>query len=367
MGDSEDLRQRYRHELAERGFSADPAQLAAVGRLEALRRRLTDAYGTSAKPQRRWLRPLARRTAVRGLYLWGAVGRGKTWLMDLFFADLPFVQAQRLHFHRFMQEVHAQLTQLQGQPEPLAQVAARIAHDTRVLCFDELQVTDIADAMILGGLFGALLERAVTLVVTSNVPPRLLYQDGLQRARFVPAIKLLERQLEVFKLFGSTDYRLRRLTAAGTYLDALAPDTPARLAALFGALAGHGVCEGGFVVIEGRPIPVVRESVGTVWFEFTALCTGPRSQNDYIEIARAFHSVIVSGVPVFGPTTENEARRFAALVDEFYDRNVNLVLSAAAAPAQLYRGEQLGSMFERTASRLIEMQSTEFLAREHRP
>jgi cell division protein ZapE len=263
--------------------------------------------------------------------------------------------------------VHAQLAQLQGTPEPLGQVAARIARDTRVLCFDELYVTDIADAMILGGLFGGLLKRAVTLVVTSNVPPRLLYRDGLQRARFMPAIRLLERQLEVFKLEGTTDYRLRSLTQAGTYLDALAPETPGRLAALFDALADYGVRDGGFLVIEGRPIPVIREAHGAVWFEFTALCAGPRSQNDYIEIARACHSVIVSGVPVFGPTAENEARRFAALVDEFYDRNVNLVLSAAARPAQLYRGEQLGPLFERTASRLIEMQSAEYLTREHKP
>jgi cell division protein ZapE len=367
VGGPEDLRERYRRELATRALSADPAQLAAVERLEALRCRLAEAYGASGRPRRAWLAAFRRRAPVRGLYLWGPVGRGKTWLMDLFFAELPFAQKRRLHFHRFMQEVHAQLTQLEGQPEPLAQVAARIAHDTRVLCFDELSVTDITDAMILGGLFAGLLKHAVTLVITSNVPPRLLYRDGLQRARFLPAIRLLERQLEVFRLEGTTDYRLRSLTQAGTYLDARAPGTPERLAALFAALADYGIREGGSVLIEGRPIPVVREAHGAVWFEFAALCAGPRSQNDYIEIARAYHSVIVSGVPVFDPTTENEARRFAALVDEFYDRNVNLVLSAAAPPAELYHGEQLAALFERTASRLIEMQSAEYLAREHRP
>jgi cell division protein ZapE len=367
LGGSEDLRERYRRELTGRGFSPDAAQLVAVERLEALRGRLEAAYGSAGEPRGRWLWPFTRRAPVRGLYLWGAVGRGKTWLMDLFFAALPFTQAQRLHFHHFMHEVHAQLAQLRDTPEPLTQVAARIARDTRVLCFDELYVTDIADAMILGGLFGGLLKRGVTLVITSNVPPRLLYKDGLQRARFMPAIRLLERQLEVFKLDGTTDYRLRRLTQAGTYLDARSPDTPARLAALFASLADGGVRDGGFIVIEARVIPVVRVSHGAVWFEFTALCAGPRSQDDYIEIARLYHSVIVSGVPVLGSTTENEARRFAALVDEFYDRNVNLVLSAAAAPAELYRGERLGSLFERTASRLIEMQSEEYLAREHRP
>jgi cell division protein ZapE len=367
LGDSEDLRQRYHRELIERGFSADAAQLAAVERLEALRRALDTAYGAGGRPHRGWLGAFTRPKPVRGLYLWGAVGRGKTWLMDLFFAELPFAQRQRLHFHRFMREVHAQLAQLRGQPDPLAQVAARIAHDTRVLCFDELYVSDIADAMILGRLFAGLLRRAVTVVFTSNVPPRQLYRDGLQRARFIPAIRLLERQLEVLRLEGTTDHRLRRLTQAGTYLDALAPDTPARLAALFSSLADGGVRDGGCIVIEGRPVPVVRASHGAVWLEFTAACVGPRSQDDYIEIARAYHSVIVSGVPVFGPTTENEARRFAALVDEFYDRNVNLVLSAAAAPAELYRGEQLVPLFERTASRLLEMQSEAYLAREHKP
>jgi cell division protein ZapE len=367
LGDSEDLRQRYRRELNRRGFGADPAQLAAVERLEALRQRLAAAYGAAGEPRRRWLAPFTRRAPVRGLYLWGAVGRGKTWLMDLFFADLPFAQARRLHFHHFMHEVHAELAQLQDTPDPLAQVAARIARDTRVLCFDELDVTDIADAMILGGLFGALLRRGVTLVVTSNTPPQLLYRDGLQRARFLPAIRLLERQLEVLELDGTTDYRLRHLTQAGTYLDARAPDTPARLAALFDSLADGGVSDRGFIMIEARPIPVIRAAHGAVWLEFAAVCAGPRSQDDYIEIARAYHSVFVSGVPVFDPTTENEARRFAALVDEFYDRNVNLVLSAAAPPAQLYRGEQLRSLFERTVSRLIEMQSEEYLAREHRP
>jgi cell division protein ZapE len=367
VGGPEDLRERYRRELATRALSADPAQLAAVERLEALRCRLAEAYGASGRPRRAWLAAFRRRAPVRGLYLWGPVGRGKTWLMDLFFADLPFAQAQRLHFHRFMQDVHAQLAQLEGRPDPLARVAARFARDTRVLCFDELYVTDIADAMILGGLFDGLLRRAVTLVITSNVPPQQLYRDGLQRERFLPAIRLLERELEVFRLEGTTDYRLRSLRQAGTYLDARSPATPGRLAALFAVLADYGIREGGCIVVEGRPIPVVRAAHGAVWFEFAAVCAGPRSQNDYIEIARAYHSVIVSGVPVFGPATENEARRFAALVDEFYDRNVNLVLSAAAPPAELYRGAQLGLMFERTVSRLIEMQSEEYLVREHRP
>jgi cell division protein ZapE len=360
-----ELLRRYYEELGVRSFTADAAQLTAVARLDALRTRLIAA--TSHAP--RWLArilPVRERTPV-GLYLWGGVGRGKTWLMDLFFASLPFSERRRQHFHRFMHEVHAQLKQLQPQSAPLDAIAAGIAHTTRVLCFDELYVTDIADAMILGGLFEGLLRRGVTLVVTSNVAPDELYKDGLQRQRFLPAIALLQQHLEVLQVAGATDYRLRQLTQAGTYLLSGAPDTARRLASLFGELGGADAQQGGSVLIEGRPIPVIGLAHDAAWFEFRALCGGPRSQEDYIEIAREFQSVLVSDVPLFDADHEDEARRFVALVDELYDRNVNLVVAAAAAPAQLYRGERVGAMFERTASRLTEMQSTEYLAREHRP
>lgn len=367
MSDADDLRELYARELALRGFSFDPAQLAAVARLEAVRRRLLH-------PPRRWLprwlgARLLRRPdrPVRGLYLWGGVGRGKTFLMDLFFASLPFAERRRQHFYRFMHAVHAELARLKNEREPLQLVAESIARDIRVLCLDELQVTDIADAMILAALFAGLFRRGVTLVATSNTPPQELYKDGLQRARFLPAIALLEQHLAVLQLAAATDYRLRELTQAGVYLPAGAPHTPALLLQLFRRLAGQSDRVGGDIVIEGRRIAVVREGTGAVWFEFEALCAGPRSADDYIEIAREYRSVIVAGVPVLGAGDEDAARRFIELIDELYDRNVNLIVSAAARPTELYRGERLKAPFERTVSRLIEMQSAEYLAREHRP
>ena len=372
-----DLLALYAQELAQRGFTRDPAQQAALARLDELRSGLIGAAQARPSRLRRWLDgPRSAYTEVRGLYLWGGVGRGKTWLMDLFFESLPFPRRQRKHFHRFMHDVHDQLRGLQQRAAPLEAVAARIARNARVLCFDELFVSDIADAMILGGLFSALFRRGVTLVATSNVPPTELYRDGLQRQRFQPTIELLEQHLDVFHMSGATDYRLRRLTQAGTYLASGAPDTPHRMQALFAALSDHSTTDtaalehasaGRTIEIEGRAIPVLRENGSVVWFEFAALCSGPRSQEDYIEIARTYHTLMISGVPVFDAASDNEARRFIALVDETYDRNVNLIVSAAAAPADLYRGERFAASFQRSVSRLIEMQSEEYLAREHKP
>jgi len=364
------LGELYLRRLAEHGFHSDPAQLAAVEKLDGLRRRLIATHAANSSTLRRWVSSLlggATREPAKGLYLWGGVGRGKTWLMDMFFQSLPFPEARRRHFHRFMHDVHTELKGLQNQESPLDLVAAQIACDTRVLCFDELFVTDIADAMILGGLFEGLFKRGVTLVATSNVPPRELYKDGLQRQRFLPAIDLIERHTEVFNVDGATDYRLRQLTQAGTYLLSNAPDTSKRLEALFAELDHSSASSGDTIEIEGRLIPVVHQSSSAIWFDFFAVCAGPRSQDDYIEIAREYQSVIVSGVPVFDSLLENEARRFIALVDELYDRSVNLIVSAAAPPAGLYRGDRLSFQFERTVSRLIEMQSEDYLAREHRP
>jgi cell division protein ZapE len=366
------LREIYAARLAASGFRADAAQLRAVDKLDDLRRRLIAAHEESNGPAAllRWIGNLVGNSArepERGLYLWGGVGRGKTWLMDMFFQSLPFPEARRRHFHRFMHDVHEQLKGLQSRESPLDLVAEEIARDTRVLCFDELFVTDIADAMILGGLFEGLFKRGVTLVATSNLPPKDLYKDGLQRQRFLPAIDLIERHVEIVNVNGATDFRLRQLTQAGTYLLTSAPDTPRRLEALFAELSHHAGVSGGVIEIEGRSIPVIRESSSAVWFDFPAVCAGPRSQNDYIEIAREYQSVMVSDVPILDALHENEARRFIALVDELYDRGVNLIVSAAAPPAELYRGERLTFPFERTVSRLIEMQSEDYLAREHRP
>ena len=363
------LREAYSRQLNERGFGEDRAQLAALQRLEDLRSRLIGAH--SDRPiGRRLLRRLTDRLPrppERGLYLWGPVGRGKTWLMDLFFHSLPLPERRRRHFHRFMHEAHGELKALRDVDSPLEIVAERIARETRVLCFDELFVTDIADAMILGGLFQGLFRRGVTLVATSNCPPAELYRNGLQRQRFVPAIRLIERHTEVLAIDGGSDYRLRQLTQAGTYLASADSATPERLRALFAQLCEHEDSLGGSIEIEGRPIAVVRQSDRVVWFDFQALCDGPRSQEDYIEIARDYPAVIISDVPLLEERRNDEARRFIALVDELYDRGVKLVVSAAATPHELYRGERLRFEFQRTASRLVEMRSEEYLARAHLP
>jgi len=362
-----DLRELYAQQLAARGFQEDEGQLAVVGHLDLLRRRLIDAAGVAAGA--RGLLAKLRRgptPAIRGVYLCGGVGRGKTWLMDLFFNSLPFAERRRRHFHRFMQETHTALKALGEVSSPLEQVAEGIAREARVLCFDELFVSDIADAMILGTLFEALVRRHVTLVFTSNVAPRDLYKDGLQRQRFIPAIEILERHTQVIALDGAVDYRLRQLTQAGTYLPSSDVDTPQRLEKLFHEMADGTGHSGGTLDIEGRAIPIVREAGSVVWFDFAALCEGPRSAADYIEIARDYQTVILSDVPVLDETRDNAARRLIALVDELYDRNVNLIVSAAAAPSELYSGERLRLQFARTASRLVEMQSEEYLAREHR-
>jgi cell division protein ZapE len=355
----------YAREIAKRKFVSDKAQLAAVAVLERLRKEL--AEHASAPLGKRLLRGLAKQTdAPKGVYLYGGVGRGKTWLMDLFYASLPASGKRRTHFYRFMQEVHADLRRLKGMTSPLDGVADKISKKARVICFDELFVSDIADAMILAGLFGALTKRGVTLVFTSNVKPKDLYKGGLQRDRFVPTIALLEKHCDVVPVDGGVDYRLRQLTAAPIYLPSDKPDTAAKLLELFDDLSDEDVETGGDVTVNHRKIKVVRESENVIWFEFAALCEGPRSPADYVALASEYQSVIVANVPVFGADADNAARRFISVIDEFYDRGVNVILSAAAAPVELYKGEKLKFEFQRTASRLIEMQSEEYLARAHR-
>jgi len=360
---------RYLGAFARRGFEPDPAQRRALAALAGVADRLDGATRREARWWRRTRVTLGgapARTTVRGLYLWGGVGRGKTLLMDLFAADLA-ATATRMHFHRFMQDIHARLRTLreQARADPLATVATDLAASLRVLCLDELYVSDIADAMLLGGLFEGLAAAGVTLVLTSNSPPSDLYRDGLQRSRFLPAIALLERETTVLEVDGGIDYRLRELERAPLYL-AIGPGSDAQLEQRFAALAG-ALGHGGDLQIEGRPIAARRWHAGGAWFGFAALCSGPRGTADYIEIARQFHTVVVSDVPAFGPGADDEARRFIALVDEFYERGVKLVLSAADPAEQLYRGTRLEFEFRRTASRLAEMQSHEYLARPHRP
>lgn len=363
------LRERYERELAARGYSADAAQSAAIGHLEALRERLLAQSGSGF-----WHR-LRQRLAgqrnsqhpTRGVYLWGGVGRGKTWLMDLFYDSVPIAARRRSHFHHFMRDMHEQLRQIGARREPLQLLARRIARHTRLLCLDELYVNDIVDAMLLGGLCQALLRYDVALVITSNVPPRELYRDGLQRARFLPAIALLERELAVLAVDGGVDYRLRRLQRRPIYLDSHSADSGAQLQTLFDELAsehGDGALE---LRISGRGLRALRRRGDVIWFDFATLCEEARGPNDYADIAREFSTVLLSDVPVFAAEQQdNAARRFIALIDEFYDQGVKLVLSAAAPPAQLYRGELLQLQFRRTASRLIEMQTEIYLARPRR-
>lgn len=302
---------------------------------------------------------------VEGIYLWGGVGRGKTFLMDLFFSSLNIRKKKRIHFHRMMHDIHARLKKLENTEDPLEQVAADIAAEIRVLCFDEFFISDIGDAMILGKLLDGLFRRGVTLVATSNARPADLYHNGLQRERFLPAVALLEKYTRVVHLDGGTDYRLQLLQEAGTFLTPSGDEATAKLRHYFDEIASGGIVADHVLQILGRDVQTVRCAKGVAWFDFMDICDGPRSQDDYIEIARWYPTVIVSDVPALNRELENSARRFIALVDEFYDRRVKLIISAAADVDELYTGERLQFEFQRTASRLVEMQSNDYLHAEH--
>jgi cell division protein ZapE len=348
----------------------DSGQRDAAARLDELSAELLErsqSVGRKLRAQLRWLPARADKAAPRGIYLWGGVGRGKTMLMDLFYESLPSNLAERTHFYRFMRRVHAELRSLKSRTHPLETVAERLAARAHVICLDEFFVSDIADAMILAGLFEGLFRRGVTLIATSNTPPQELYKDGLQRERFLPAIALIQRRMDIVHLRGGIDYRLRQLEQAPTYLDCNLPDTAALLKRRFAALAGAGAGGPTTLIVADRPIEAQATGAGLVWFEFKDICEGPRSQNDYIELAHLYHTIFISNVPEFTRGDENAARRFIMLVDEFYDRNVNIVVSAAAAPGSLYHGERLQMEFLRAASRLVEMQTQQYLAGEHRP
>ncbi|MES2682522.1 MAG: cell division protein ZapE [Pseudomonadota bacterium] len=357
---------RYAADLQRQGFTADAAQASAVAALQKLFDELI------AKPPKRSLlgslgskRPLY--PPVKGLYFWGGVGRGKTYLMDVFYEALPFSAKRRTHFHRFMLDVHERRHRYPDVRDPLSKVAAEIAEETRVLCFDEFFVSDIADAMILGQLMSALFARGVTLVTTSNIVPDGLYKDGLQRANFLPAIAVLKSHVQVLNVDGGVDYRLRHLTDAELYLTPCDTACEARLADYFLRFAGTEGSEGVTLTIHGRELISRRHAEGVVWFDFSELCEGPRGAADYIELARTHHTLMLSHIPVLTVNEENEARRFITLIDELYDRNVKMVLAADAGIDKLYRGDRLLFEFERTKSRLIEMRTLEYLQRPHRP
>lgn len=360
--------QRYERALERADFVADAAQAAAVGALDDLYHRLLARARREAGLAARWRRVLGRESAPeRGLYLWGGVGRGKTWLMDGFTECLPPALCLRVHFHRFMQRVHADLKVLAGTRNPLERVADGLAAEARVLCFDEFFVSDIADAMILGELLRALFSRGVSLVATSNIPPPRLYENGLQRQRFLPAIALLEQHTAVLNVDGGVDYRLRTLERAELYHHPLDAGADLSLRQSFARLAPEPGRDNVEIDINGRSLHCRALGDDVVWFDFHELCETPRSAADYIELAREFHAVLISGVPAMGAGNDDAARRFITLVDEFYDRQVKLVLAAAVPLQGLYGGGRLEFEFQRTLSRLQEMQSHEYLARPHLP
>jgi len=361
--------ERYQQDLERPDFAKDPAQEDAVQRLQALYEKLVEAENQRDSLATKLKLKLngGKETPVKGLYFWGGVGRGKTYLMDTFYEALPFDRKMRVHFHRFMQRVHNELKALKGEKNPLDQVAKKFADETRVICFDEFFVSDIGDAMILATLMDGLFSRGVTLVCTSNIVPDGLYKDGLQRARFLPAIDLVKKHTDVVNVDGGVDYRLRTLEQAELYHSPLDEDADISLRKSFDGLAVECAAHDATIEINGRNIPAQAHADDVVWFDFKAVCDGPRSQNDYIELARQFHAIIVSNVPVLGTHNDDQARRFINMIDEFYDRNVKVIISAEAPITELYSGGRLSFEFERTESRLLEMQSQEYLEAPHKP
>jgi cell division protein ZapE len=343
-------------QAAGRAVVLSEAQCAAAAELGRLRDALVAApAGTGLL--RRMLRP----RLVRGLYLWGEVGRGKSFMMDAFFACLPIRHKQRAHYHHFMQEVHGRLAGLKGQADPLDRIAREIARHVRLLCLDEFQITDITDAMLMRGLLQGLFDQGVALVVTSNAEPDALYRNGLQRSQFLPTIALIKERMSQVHFAGGRDFRLDALEKAGVYHAPLDEAAERALDGAFRAQAGDDGERDVELAVEQRTIAARALADGVAWFEFDALCRGPRSKADYIALAGRFHTVLLSGVPRFGPLQQAEARRFLWLVDEFYDRRIRLVLSAAAPLAELGQPGLLDGEFARTLSRLTEMQSHAYL------
>ncbi len=352
----------YERELAERGYHSDPAQLRAV---EALDRCAREWSGYKAQRSNAFKKLINRPAIPRGVYLHGGVGRGKSFLMDCFYSAVPLKRKTRLHFHEFMREVHRELAGLQGTVNPLDELAARMARRYRLICFDEFHVADITDAMILHRLLQALFDNGVGFVTTSNFRPDELYPDGLHRDRILPAIDLLNERLEVVGVDNGIDYRLRTMERVKLYHTPLGPQADAEMNDAFTQLAASHD-ENPVLHIEARQIRARRRADGVIWFDFATLCGGPRSQNDYLEIATQYHTLLLSDVPYMPVRMASEARRFTWLVDVLYDRRVKLIMSAAVPPQALYTEGPLAHEFPRTVSRLQEMQSAEFLALEHR-
>jgi cell division protein ZapE len=344
------------------GFIYDASQAAAIADLDTLWHELVDF---KARRNHFLGRSLLSPDVPRGLYFWGGVGRGKTFLMDVFYASVPYKRKRRIHFHKFMTEVHHELKALAAAKDPLLALADNIAKSTRLLCFDEFHVSDIADAMLLGRLMAALFERGVVMMITSNFSPDDLYPNGLQRQKFLPTIKLLQRNLRVVKIDSGNDYRLREMASAPLFMLAADTETGARMNAIFQRLSAGTIQQDQFIEVQGRHIAVKKLSAKAVWFDFKAICGGPRAQADYLEIALRFPAVFVSDIPLLTANEAAETQRFIWLVDVLYDNRVKLVASAATSPQGLcINAEQLRE-FSRTVSRLTEMQSQNYLELKH--
>ncbi|MGH8806490.1 MAG: cell division protein ZapE [Noviherbaspirillum sp.] len=356
------VREFYEHALSQRGYKSDEAQCRAVDRLQ----RAYDEWG-AYKLQRssKLKRLLSRPDVPRGVYMWGGVGRGKSFLMDSFYSVVPVVRKTRLHFHEFMRGVHRQLDDLKGVADPLDEVARRIAKKYRLICFDEFHVSDIADAMILYNLLKALFDNGVSFIMTSNYMPDALYPEGLHRDRILPAIALLKGRLDILNVDAGLDYRKRALQQVEAYHTPLGAAADHALRNAFAEIA-ETADEDPRIHIEAREIKALRRAGGAVWFDFATLCGGPRSQNDYLEIASCFHTVVLSGVPRMSVAMSSEARRFTWLIDVLYDHRVKLLMSAEVAPEELYTEGMLANEFHRTVSRIIEMQSSEYMESERR-
>ena len=352
----------FNQALADRGIVADPAQLMAAMRLQQFYDELV-AFKAARRSRLRKL--LVHPELPRGVWFWGGVGRGKSFLMDCFFSAVPYQRKRRVYFHTFMAEVHERLKRYRNEADPLARVAAQVGRETRLMCFDEFHISDIADAMILGRLMQALFDAGVVFCITSNYAPDALYPNGLQRDRLLPMVALLNDRLDVIKVDAGIDYRLRVLEQANVYLVPAGADADRRLMQTFARVAGGGGHDRPITVL-GRELPVLHRAPGIAWFSFDTLCGGPRSQNDYIDLAHRFHTLFVSGVPRMGPEQASEARRFTWLVDVLYEHRVKLLLSADCDATELYCSGVQAQEFRRTVSRLMEMRSRAYLASGHR-
>lgn len=358
---------KYQEDLSLIDFQYDEAQEMAVKELQRLYDELTQP-----RKKKTWRVSLKAKfgrglpvPSIQGIYFWGGVGRGKTYLVDTFYDCLPFDKKMRVHFHRFMQRIHQELKQLDNQEDPLKVIAKKIADETRIICFDEFFVSDITDAMILGTLMQELFSRGIVLVATSNIEPDGLYKNGLQRARFLPAIDLINENTRIVNVDSGTDYRLRTLEQAEIYHHPLDHDAQKNLDIYFEKLAAENFVSNTVVTIEGREIKVMKKAETSIMFEFLALCDAPRSQTDYIELSRVYQNVLLANVTQMTEANDDIARRFIAMVDEFYERKVKLIISCEVPPEELYTSGRLSFEFQRCLSRLQEMQSLEYLKEMH--